>query len=159
MNPLPRLSLQLKGYSMGNLQITKLGIIKGGECEKIFRRRSKREKGATIAVNWLLNNGYIRILKGWCKVTKMPNHGMRWVIEHVGKPYGGDTEIGWHRFMQDVARPLFESGRSFRVRDLANWGAEISSLEFALAKTFKQAKITLTKPHLDSIYKQWKLEN
>ena len=136
--------------------ITKLGIIKGGGCEKIFKARRKRERGAELAINWLLNHGCIDINKGWCKIIKMPKcvRGFRWVID-VCKVHGGDAEIGWRRFMQDVAQPVFDSGKKFRVSKLHEWGATVASMEFSFSGTFTQSKIALTKPHLDSIYKKW----
>ena len=137
--------------------ITKLGIIKGGGCEKIFKARRNRERGADLAVNWLLNHGCVNINKGWCQIIKMPKcvRQLKWVIKNVCHIYGGDAEIGWRRFMQDVAQPTFESKEKFRVSKLQEWGATIASMEFSFSGTFKNSKISLTKPHADAIYQKW----
>ena len=41
---------------MTNLVITKLGIIRGGNCEKWFKHRSSRETGVRMAIDYLLKH-------------------------------------------------------------------------------------------------------
>ncbi len=140
-----------------NSRITKLGIRKGGGCEKMFKCRRKRERGVELAIDWLLNNNCIDIKKGWCKITKMPEKvcSFRWPIDNICVPYGGDAEIGWRRFMQDLATPLFKSGEKFRLSTLKKWANDLAALEFAFSGTFKQMKISLCQPHADSLYHKW----
>ena len=142
---------------MSNLQITELGIIKGGNCEKIFKQRSDRERGTRIAIDWLLNNNCIEICKGWCKITKVPNKilSMWWVIDNICKVYGGDAEIGWHRFIQDIAVPLHKTGKKFRLIQLKRWGANEAAMEFAFSASVKNHLMCYAKPHHDGVYKKW----
>ncbi len=137
-----------------NLQITKLGIIKGGNCEKWFKSRSQRELGVKMAINYLLNHNCIDIHNGMCKIVKVPPrlYSMRWVIQHCG---ACDIEIGWRRFISEIARPLQEDGKSFRLSTLKKWGVDKAALEFAITSTFKNHKMSYSKPHADEIYKKW----
>ena len=139
------------------MQITKLGIIKGGNCEKWFKRRSARELGVRNAIDYLLNHNCIEIQNSWCKIVKIPPRffKMRWVIQHCSSC---DVEIGWRRFVSDIAVPLEKSGTKFRLSTLKRWGANKAALEFALMTTFKKHKISYSKPHADSIYQEWKKE-
>jgi hypothetical protein len=135
---------------MSNIQITELGIIKGGNCEKMFKNRNQREKGTADAVNWLLHNDCMNIFKGWCQIVKFPKRlqNMRWVIRQCsGKPT--DYELGWRRFMSDIALPLYRSKKKFRLSQLKKWGADLAALEFVLTK------LSYSKPHCPEIYKIW----
>lgn len=140
---------------MSNLKITKLGIIKGGNCEKWFKSRSLRERGVRMAIDYLLNHNCIEIIKGMCKIVRIPKQFsiMNWVIKHCSSC---DIEIGWRRFVTEIARPLFETQEKFRLSTLKRWGADKASLEFALTSTFKHHKMCYSKPHRDEIYKKWK---
>ncbi len=146
---------------MPNLQITRLGIIKGGNCERWFKARSKREYGVRLAIDWLLNHNCITISKGWCKIVKLPLKllALRWVIDNVCHLYGGDVEIGWRRFISEIARPLYKKGEKFRLTHLKKWGADKAALEFAVTSTFKHHKLCYAKPHRDEIYKKWQKSN
>lgn len=140
---------------MSNLKITKLGIIKGGNCEKWFKSRSNRECGVRMAIDWLLNHNCIEIRKGWCKIIKVPTklYSLRWVIKFC---HSVDIEIGWRRFISEIARPLCEKGEKFRLTQLKKWDADKAALQFALTSTFKHHKMCYSKPHRDEIYKKWK---
>lgn len=140
---------------MANLVITELGIIKGGNCEKWFKRRSERERGVRMAIDYLLNHDCIEIIKGMCKIISIPKKfwSMKWVIKHCSSC---DVEIGWRRFISDIARPLLESQKKFKLSTLKRWGADKASLEFAFTQTFKNKKFCYSHPHCDEIYKKWK---
>ncbi len=141
-----------------NLQITKLGIIKGGNCEKWFKRRSLREQGVRMAIDYLLNHNCIEIQKGLCQIVKIPPRffKMRWVIQHCSSC---DIEIGWRRFVSEIAVPLQESGRKVRLSTFKKWGADKAALEFALTSTFSNRKMSYSKPHADEIYQKWSKES
>ena len=141
---------------MSNLQITNLGIIKNGNCEKRFKSRSKRERGVRMAIDWLLNHNCIDIRKGWCKIVKVPTklYSLKWVIKHC---QGCDIEIGWCRFITEIAKPVFEKGTKFRLARLKKWGADKAALEFALTASVRQHEMSYSKPHQDEIYKKWKI--
>ena len=139
---------------MSNLVITKLGIIKGGNCEKWFKSRSQREIGVRMAIDWLLNHNCIDIHKGWCRIVKIPAKlYSRWVIKHCSSC---DIEIGWRRFISEIAKPLFEEGKKFKLTQLKKWGANKAALEFAVTSTIRSREMSYNKPHYDSIYKKWK---
>lgn len=139
---------------MSNLKITKLGIIKGGNCEKWFKARSNRERGVRMAIDWLLNHNCIEISKGWCKIVKVPVRlYSRWVIKHCSSC---DVEIGWRRFISEIARPLCKKGESFRLTKLKRWGADKAALEFAFTATVRNREMSYNKPHYDGIYKRWR---
>ncbi len=137
-----------------NLQITKLGIIRGGNCEKWFKNRSQRELGVRMAIDYLLNHNCIDIHDGMCKIVKVPPRlcSLRWVIKHCG---ACDIEIGWRRFISEIAIPLRREGKSFRLTQLKKWGADKAALQFALTRSIKKHKMSYSKPHLDEIYKKW----
>jgi len=120
--------------NMANLQITKLGIIKGGVCEKIFKQRSKRETGADRAWQWLLDNKCIRFCNGWYQIIKLPPKilDLKYVISQT---HDGDIEIGWRRFISDVAEQLFDSKRKFRLKWMRRWVEDIASFEFGIGTT------------------------
>jgi hypothetical protein len=95
------------------IQITNLGIIKGGACEKRFRQRSGRERGVRMALDHFLGRGYIVFVNGWGSVIRLPNyvHSNKWIIPNICRVWGGDTEIGWRRFVHEIAEPYYESKR------------------------------------------------
>ena len=140
---------------MSNLVITKLGIIKGGNCEKWFKARSQREAGVRMAIDWLLNHNCIDIHKGLCKIVKIPTklYSLKWVIRLCKS---GDIEIGWRRFISEIARPLAKEGKRFRLAQLKKWGANKAALEFAFTASVRNRKMSYSKPHRDEIYKKWK---
>jgi len=147
------------GRSVSNLQITKLGIIKGGNCEKWFKARSNREVGVRMAIDWLLNHNCININKGMCKIVKVPTklHSLKWVINFCNS---SDIEIGWRRFISEIAIPLYKKGKEFKLTQLKKWGADKAALEFALMASIKNYEMIYSVPHRDELYKKWKpLEN
>ncbi len=118
------------------VEIGKLGIIKGGVCEGIFRNRKQREIGTISAVNWLLDNKCISIHKGWCQVVKFPQclQNTNWVIKQCSGR-GANYELGWRRFVGDIALPLYKSGKKFRLSTLKGWGANLAAFEFGIGTT------------------------
>lgn len=143
---------------MSNLKITKLGIIKGGNCEKWFKARSNRERGVRMAIDYLLNHNCIEIIKSMCKIVKVPKQfsSMNWVIKHCSSC---DIEIGWRRFVSEIARPLLESGEKFKLSTLKRWGADKAALEFAFTATIRNRGMSYSKPHYGGIYKKWRKSN
>ena len=138
-------------------------MIKGGDCEKRFKARHKREKGAELAINWLLYHNCIEIKGGWCKIIKIPRKivSFRWPIDNICKVYGGDAELGWRRFISDIALPLYRKKTKFRLSKLQTWGADKAAQEvavkIAIARlTAKPVGIIETgKPPQDALYKEW----
>lgn len=110
------------------MKLNSLGMIKGGVCEKLFQRRTLREQGSRIAWEWLNKNKCIRVKNGWYKITKLPQKAfaLRYVINQC---HNGDIEIGWRRFMTDVADQLYKQHRRFRLRWMQKWIEDIASFE------------------------------
>ena len=127
---------------MGNMQITHLGIIKGGEAEAIFRRRTSRSIGSRMCWNDFNDQGLVVHNRGWLRLKnglKKPAPG------HYG---GGNSEIGYLRFEQDVAYQLIKNNRAFRLKWMLLWIDEIAAFEFMMGEGYGR-------PHLNHIYQQW----
>ncbi len=138
-------------------------MIKGGLCEERFRARRKRERGSELAVNWLLYNNCIEIKGGWCRIIKVPRkiYSFRWPIDNIMKLHGGDAEIGWHRFISEIALPLYRKKTKFRLSKLQTWGADQAAKEFAVKLAVKRLTdgnvglLETGKPPQDALYKDW----
>lgn len=119
------------------ITIGKLGIIKGGACEKRFQAKAKRERGVDIAMQYLIDNKCIITNHGWSQIVRIPSTAtnMRWIIRNVCKLWGGDVEIGWRRFIQEIAIPLYDSKKKFRMSHLKKWGQYTARSEFSLGST------------------------
>lgn len=146
------------------LKINKLGMIEGGVCEWLFKTRRKRDKGTKLAVDWLLYNNCIEIKRGWCRITNIPKklYSFRWPIDNICKIYGGDAEIGWRRFISDIAIPIYKKKTKFRLSKLETWGADAAAREYAVKVAVRRLTgsessdaIPDGKPHQDALYKDW----
>lgn len=140
------------------MKLNKLGMIKGGVCEGIFTKRSERERGACMAIDWLLNHNCIEMCKGKYKIVKVPKKldALRWVINNVWKLWGTDAEIGWRRMIIDIAIPLCKSGKEFSLKWLKKQADDLAAHEFALASTIRNKRITMDHIHYDSLYHKWR---
>ena len=150
-----------------SIVLTKLGMIKGGLCEGRFKARQKRERGTELAINWLLYHNCIEIKGGWCRVIKVPGklHSFRWPIDNICKLYGGEAEIGWRRFISDIALPLYKKKTKFRLSKLQTWGADQAAKEFAIKFAIRRLEgaksgeasfgLTTGKPPQNALYKEW----
>lgn len=155
-----------------NSRLNKLGMIKGGVCEGIFKQRRHREKGVRRAWLWLTYHKCTVNNNGWLKIIKIPNKltDLQWVIDNVCVPYGGDAEIGWRRFMQDVATPLL-NGKSFRLKWMKKWITDLASFEMGLSSEnmpFNEGhalgangpvKAGYAPPHQPELFNRWIGEN
>ncbi len=117
-------------------------MIKGGLCEERFKARGKRERGSKMAIDWLLYHNCIEIKRGWCRIIKVPRkiYSFRWPIDNICKLYGGDAEIGWRRFIRDIAIPLCKKKTKFRLSKLKTWGVDQAAKEFAVVLAVKRLK-------------------
>ncbi len=145
------------------IKLNKLGMIKGGDCEKRFKARKKRERGAALAIDWLLYHNCIEIKGGWCRIINIPKKivSFRWPIDNVMKLHGGEAELGWRRFISDIALPLFRKKTKFRLSKLQTWGADQAAKEFAVALAIRRltgeglSMLSTGKPPQDALYKDW----
>ena len=127
---------------MGNMRITRLGIIKGGVAEGMFRRRSSRATGSRMCWNDFKNQGLVVNNHGWLRLKR----GLK--RPPFGHYAGGDSEIGYLRLEQDVANQLIRDNRAFRLKWMLLWIDEVAAYEFMMGQGYKGI-------HLDHIYQQW----
>lgn len=152
-----------------SIKITKLGIIKGGVCERAFKERRQREQGARLHWDWLLSHNCVKVKNGWYRIIKECNKSWRWAAKNIGRLYGADTEIGWLRFKQDIVPQLFKNKRSFRLKWMEKWIYDIASFELgmcskdseplteahALGAGESRTIIGYAPPHQPELYKKW----
>lgn len=151
------------------MEMNSLGMIKGGVCEEIFKRRGRRESGARLAWDWLVKYKCVGVKNGWYKIIRLPRSvsSLRFVIN---KCHNGDKEIGWRRFISDVIKQLFDDHRKFRLAWMQRWIEDIASFEFGggtvggeplkPAHVFgcgeSRAVYGYTRPHQPHLYKKYR---
>ncbi len=146
-----------------SIVVNKLGMIKGGLCEQRFKARRKRERGVVLAINWLLYNNCIEIKGGWCRIISVPRkiYSFRWPIDNIMKLHGGDAELGWRRFISEIALPLYRKKTKFRLSKLGTWGADKVAQEFVVKSAARRmlnestADLIDGRPPQDALYKDW----
>lgn len=148
--------------------INKFGMFKGGVCESIFKQRQGREKGTRLAWNWLLDNKCVEVNRGWYKIIKLPKklRSFCWPIDSICKVHGGDAEIGWRRFISDIAAQLLNK-KSFRLKWMEKWIVDLASFEIALGSDnmpFNEGhalgangpvRVGYAPPHQSELYNKW----
>ena len=131
--------------------ITKLGIIKGGLCEGLFKMRKQREDGCQLAWDAAIEEGCVSINKGWFKVNKLPKY------RKYGEYGSANHEIGFYRMINDVLSTLIKTKQKFRHKWLKKWILDIASFEFGvqMSDPFTITATGYAEPHLNATYKKW----
>ena len=133
------------------VEITDLGIIKGGVCEGLFKMRKQRESGCQLAWDATITEGCVSISKGWFKVNKLPKY------RKYGEYGSANHEIGFYRMMNDVLATLIRTKQKFRHKWMEKWILDIASFEFGvqMEDPFTVKAAGYAKPHLDETYQKW----
>jgi len=80
----------------------------------------------------LKGKGCLKGRNGWYSVDKMPSISERKVY-NIGNMYGGDVEIGYRRFQDDIVQQLFNAKKRFRIGWIEKWLDDICSFEFGVS--------------------------
>lgn len=145
-----------------NIRIHRLGFIKGGVCDKIHQARLKREQGALHAVDMLFEQEK-RCLKKVSQYRFVVLNYPKWSWREYHRLWGGDREIGVHRYMDDVIPQLIETKIEVTRNFLKKLARQIASFEFGvstsepnnpLAILEGRVKFGYAPPHADHIYQE-----
>lgn len=139
-----------------------LGIIKGGNAERIFIARKKRFEGGEICWQRQKNlPGHTVKTEGKYKILmahEVP--GIPWFYRNDCR---GDQEIGYRRVTDILFPKIIEQDMTFTEVTMLLWLNDLASFEFGIHSESPLSIITLGEgiqsglapPYLDSVYKQW----
>lgn len=143
-------------------RLHRLGFIKGGNCDRMHVARSKREEGALRAVEMLINQEK-RCLESVGDNKFIVKNYPKWDWKKYWQLWGGDSEIGVHRFMDDIIPQLIKTKMEVTIELLHKFAKQISSFEFTfgtiepgnpLAILEGKVKCGYGPPHADHIYRK-----
>jgi len=143
-------------------RVHSLGFIKGGVCDRLHRARSSREGGALRAVHMLFDQKD-RCLQEVEKEKYVVINYPKWNWKKYCRLWGGDSEIGVHRFLQNVLPLLIEQKRIVTYKFLQKLAKQIASFEFGFETSEPNNPLSILEgkckpvyyePHVDYIYKK-----
>jgi hypothetical protein len=103
-----------------------------------------RVSGTIRALRYCVEHEYIKTgKKGWLQAKTIPSLDFDSVYLLSG---GGEGEIGWHRFMQELLPWLLETKKKKRWKELVDLCEELGQAAFSLTRTVVSGKMIFKKP-------------
>jgi hypothetical protein len=139
------------------VSIHPLGFIRGGNCDRLHRERSRREMAAPSCVIFLLEEGLIVPAgRGKYRVGKLPRaYGWKRVAEWAGG--NTQTEIALWRVLQSLL-PVLRKEKAFTIKRLRELAVDIQKFTFELGGCLDPIRITgqYGQPHYSAMYQKRK---